>query len=496
MNRLVLLLGVVLSFAATPALADWRKIEADHFVVYGAQSERDLRAYAVRLERFDHLLRTQLAVPRSEGEMKLPIYLVSSRRELETVRSDLPASAAGFYSPNFRDVRAVAIVGEWDAALFHEYAHHFMLRNFPGAYPSWFVEGFADFFMTAELDERGQAEIGKPERARVMVLNNLRWLPMERVLSPWSASPMTADDRHSAYAQAWLFTHWLLTNPERFGRLDGYLRDTAAGTPVADALQSNFGLTPAQLERALKAYLAAGVRHAEVTIPGIAPEVTVTRLPDSANDAFLLYVNLRDGAPDAEGAALLTQARALAARRPDDAFTRLTLARAEILFGDPAAGEAALAPALEADPNDVERLLLMADARITAGERFADPAERERLYRQARGFLQRAYAADPNDYRVYQTIAHSRRFSSDYPTDNDVELWRRAVAIAPQVMSTRGPAAETMMARGQYDEAEAMVLPMARDPHGGVVSERAQRTLDEMRARRAAAAAAATPPTP
>jgi tetratricopeptide (TPR) repeat protein len=252
-------------------------------------------------------------------------------------------------------------------------------------------------------------------------------------------------------------------------------------------VQANFGMSPDQLERALKTYLNAGIRHAEVTIPGVEPEVAIARLPDSADDVLLLYVNLRDGASADEGAVLLTRARTLSARRPDDALTRVTLARAEILFGDPGAGEAALARDLEADPNDVERLLLMADARITAGDKFEDPAERERLYRQARGFLQRAYAADPNDHRVYQTIAHSRRFSPDYPTENDVELWRRAVAIAPQIASNRPVAAEALLKHGRFEEADAIIRPLASSPHGIEAPERLQRILDEIATQRTAA---------
>ncbi|RZJ01662.1 MAG: hypothetical protein EON90_02510 [Brevundimonas sp.] len=497
MTRLFLLFGVLISFAAGPAHADWRKAESEHFVVYGDTAERDLRAYAVALERFDHLLRLQLGVPAApEGEMKLAVYLVQNRRELDLVQADLPTNIGGFYSAHFRDVRAVAIPGDGDVRLRHEYAHHFMFRNFPGSYPAWFREGFADFFGTATTNDQGRAEIGKPERGRVMALNNLRWLPMDRVLSPWSVTTLTREETAMAYSQSWLFTHWVLTNPERFAKLAAYFEDTSAGMPVADALQANFQMTPDQLSRTLRTYLNLGIRHAEVMVPGTVPEVVITRLPDSADDVFPLYVNLRDGAPPAEGAVLLTRARALAARRPDEALTRLTLARAEILFGDPVAGETALAPALEADPADVEALLLMADARINVGEKLTDPAERERFYRQARGFLQRAFTADPNEYRVYQTIAYSRRNSSDYPTENDVELWRRAVALAPQVVSNRPVTAEAMLRRGLYDEAEGVIRPVANDPHGSEAPERIQRILDRIVAQRAAAAQNAAVATP
>lgn len=487
MSRLALLLGALACFVAGPVRADWRKAETEHFVVYGDRSERNLRDYAIELERFDTLLRAQLALPPTGVETKLTVYLVANRRELLVVESQLPPTVGGFYRAHFRDVRAVAIPGEGDDRLRHEYAHHFMFRNFPGSYPAWFREGFADFFMTATADGQGSATIGKPHISRVRALNNLRWLPMERVLTPWSVADLTPEETAAAYAQSWLFTHWMMTSRERFSKLDGYLRDTAAGRTVAESLQSNFDLTPDQLSQTLRTYLNAGVRHAEVTVPGVTPDVAVTRLPDSADDVFLLYINLRDSAPAAEGPDLLARARELAAVRPDDALTRLTLARAEILWGDPAAGEAALAPALEASPTDIEALMLMADARITAGEKFSDPAERERLYRQARGFLQRAYDAAPNEYRVYQTIAHSRRFSSDYPTENDIELWRQAVSLAPEVASNRPVTAEALLKRGLYEEAEAIIRPIANDPHGSEPPERIRRILGEITAQRTAA---------
>lgn len=494
--RVALLASAV---AAVPGLAhaDWRKAETRHFIVYGNGFERDLRDDAIELERLDQLMRTTFALPDVEGGRKLPVYVVRNRRELGIVSPGLDERAAGFYTAHFRDVRAVAIRGDGDEFLRHEYAHHFMFRNFPGAYPAWFREGFAEFFMTATVTSNGRATVGKSSLMRIRTLNNIPWLPMEQVLTGRYARGER--DNHAAfYAQSWLLTHWVLTDPERRRRMEAYLADTTRGVTPEAALQAHFDMDASQLERTLRAYLNAGPRYAELEIGGAVPTLAVVSLPDSADEVLLLDLNARDGGPASQGPDMLATARAAAERRPGDALTQMALARVELRWGDPAAAEQAIQPLLDADPANAELLLLMADARITAGDKLTDPTARESLYRQARGFLARAYAADPGDNRVYQNIAYSRRFAPDYPTENDVELWRRAVAIAPEVASNRAVTAEAMLRHGLVDEAEQVIQPVANDPHGGEIPERLQRILDQIaEARRAGVGSAAeTAPVP
>ncbi|WP_332676363.1 hypothetical protein [Brevundimonas sp.] len=473
--------------AAIPGLAhaDWRKAETAHFIVHGNGFERDLREDAIGLERIDQLMRAYFGLPEGDAGRKLPVYVVRNRDDLAIVSPGVAEGTAGFYTAHFRDVRAIAIRREGDEFLRHEYAHHFMFRNFPGVYPAWFREGFAEFFMTATVTPSGRATVGKSNQMRVWTLHNLPWLPMEQVLT--GQYPRGNIDKHSAfYAQSWLLMHWTLTDPERRRRMEAYLGDTARGMAPETALQSNFGMDVPQLERALRMYRDAGPRYAELELGGTVPAVTITTLPDSADDVLLIDLNARDGGPPDQGPGVLARARAAAARHPGDALAQMMLARVELRWGDPAAAEEAVRPLLAADPANSELLLLMADARITAGDKLTDPEARERLYRQARGFLARAYEADPSDNRVYQNIAYSRRFAPDYPTENDVELWRRAVAIAPEVASNRAVTAEAMLRHGLVDEAERVIQPVANDPHGGQAPERLRRILDRIAEARAA----------
>lgn len=480
-----------LACVAAPGLAhaEWRKAETRHFVVYSNGFERDLRDRAVELERFDQLLRTYFALPEVEGDRPLPVYLVRNRSEMAVAEPGLPDSASGVYSANFRDIRAIAVRTSGDEILRHEYGHHFMLRNFPGNYPAWFREGVAEFFMTATVEADGDATVGKSSQMRVWTLNNIAWLPTDQVLSG-RFDLRGRDERAAFYAQSWLLTHWVLTDPERRRRMDAYLADTARGQTSEAALQAHFGMSIEQLSQTLRAYFRANPRYGELSLSALSSAPAVTVLPDSADDILLLDVNARNGGPADQGPDLLARVREAAGRHPGDVLAQMALARVEILWGDPAAAERAVQPFLEAAPADVELLMLMAGARLAAGDRLDDPAARETLYRQARGFLARAHQADPGDHRVYQSIAYSRRFAPDYPTDNDVELWRRAVALAPQVVSNRPVAAEAMLKHGLVDEAERVILPIATDPHGDQVSPRVRQILDQIAASRAGAASA------
>lgn len=475
------------------ALADWRRGETAHFIVYSNGSERNLRDYAARLERFEGLL-AQVAGngQSSDGIRKLPVYLVENGRELRVVQPDLPEGIAGFYRASSNNIRAILVRGQDDDLLLHEYTHHHMSQTSPGSYPGWFREGYAEYFATATVDSRGRATIGYPDMGRLQQLQRERWLPIEQLLS---ASPATLErrgQRGAFYAQSWLLTHYLLSDQERQRRLDGYLRAMRDGADPVETLSSQFGMTPDQLERELRTYMQRGLRYSETTLPPLTPEITITPMPASADDLLLIGLRVMETPSPEDGPGLLAQVRALAARHPNDPLALTVLARAELAWGDAATGEAALAQVLAAEPDNGEALLMSARRRVETAEAATDDEAVATGLREAQRLLARAYAADPTDYRVLEALASLRRNASNYPTENDLNTWREAVAHAPQVLSLRGQAADAMLMAGLNDEAEFYLLPIANDPHAGGNAERARQRLETIRARRAEGAAEAS----
>ncbi|MDQ8030023.1 MAG: DUF1570 domain-containing protein [Brevundimonas sp.] len=486
------LAAVIALLAPQAAQAEWLRAETRNFVVYSNGSEQNLREFATSLERFDGLLRSRTGRPQAEGLRKLPVYLVGDAAELRTLRPGLREGVSGFYSATSQDIRAALVRGENDNVLLHEYAHHFMFQNFPGGYPGWFTEGFAEFFMTATVDGRGRSTFGYPRSGRMNTLRRESWIPMEQFLRARPLEFERREQRAAFYAQSWLLTHYLLSDRDRMQRLDGYLRDVQAGVDPVVALNQHFQKTPQMLEREMRAYLNGRLTYAELNLPAAEVEMAVSRLPASADDLMLIGLDIQDGAPSSEGPRLLEQVRAAAARHPDDVLALTVLGRAEILWGDANTGEAALQKVLAADPDNVEALLLIARRRIATADTANDPAARLAGYREARGLLSRAFQADDTDYRVLELLASSRRISPDYPTANDLETWRLAVAHAPQVLSLREQAADAMIRAGQTEEGMLLLLPIASDPHNSDRARRARERLDTLRA----GATGATTPVP
>jgi len=164
---LALVAGVGLPASAR---AEWLKAESRHFVVYSDGGESGLRAYVTMLEDFDGLLRLYhgRAAGAEEADRKLDVYLVRTSDQLRRVYPDAPKTVAGFYSASMADIFAVAIRksdGLSEDTVLHEYVHHFMLQHYPGAYPAWLVEGYAEYFMTAEIEDR-KILVGSPNGAR------------------------------------------------------------------------------------------------------------------------------------------------------------------------------------------------------------------------------------------------------------------------------------------------------------------------------------------
>jgi hypothetical protein len=464
MPALFLAAGLMLPTA--PAQAEWRRAETANFIVYGEGSEGDLRPHAEKLERFDALLRRQFNRPALEDVRKLPVYLLHTRRDLaEVFPAMAEAKFAGFYSASETDVYAAVNRRGDDDLLFHEYAHHFMHQNFPGFYPGWFTEGFAEFFMTARVDNPERVEMGGFNPGRIQTLNQSRWLPVEDLLSKRPRDFTTREQRWAFYAQSWLLTHYLLADAERRRGLDAYLADMGRRVAPVEALQNRLGHTPESLTAALRAYLRGEMKYVRFSMADIQPQVRVESLPPSA-DRMLLY-SLRSRYPQSpqDAAALLERTRSDAARYPQDRLALVTLGRAELQWGDLAAGEAALTRALAVAPEDAEALRLLADARLKAANAQQDPAERGRLVREARGHLARALDADPTDYRIFAALARTRRDAADYPNANDLETWRLAVAFAPQVMRLRLEAAEALAKGGEAEEAAELLAVVANNPH-------------------------------
>lgn len=469
-------LALLTMLAAAPAMAEWRRAESPNFIVYGTISESQLRTRILLLEDFDRLMRfvTSVSAPPAPG--KLHVYIVNGHDDLNTVQP-VPAGIAGWYTATSDGIAAL-VDGRAEAGgneiLLHEYAHHFMRQYRPNAYPAWYVEGFAEYFMTVRFTPR-RIDIGNFSRGRVGSIVEGRWLPIEQMLSVQPLG-LSREARQVYYAQAWLLVHYFFSSAERQAMLQRYLNAMRGDNPQ-EALLAATGMTPEAFTAELRRYIAGGsirYRQLERTPGETPPAVTVTTLPAAANDLMLYEAALRIGLNEERGREYLPLIRAAAARHQNDPFAQRVLAHAELRHGDAAVADRLLDALLAASPNDAELMYFK-------GMRFLTAAHRDDWdtnARTARTWFARAHRADANHFQTLMRYAESMHRERDYVSENSSNILLLAHDLAPQVSSITINAASLLMARGEYAQAAGLLRPLAADPHNPGLAQAARQLLE------------------
>jgi hypothetical protein len=485
------LLGAVLLWMAgsAPAAAQaWLKAESPNFVVYGAEDEARLREQALLLEDYDQLLRA-LTGTRAAPASRFPVYLVRGNGQLRTVWPQTTASVGGFYRARpdgvaaFVDTRMSMGTQPSERGhelLFHEYAHHFMFQYFPASYPAWYVEGFAEFMMNTRISD-GRIQYGDVSAGRSQWLVHTEWLDMDRLLFG-DHKRFSGEQVAKFYAQSWILVHYLFRDAERRAMLNRYLVALNGGEEPRKAFEAAFGMRPAQLQAQLRQYTRRGIPVTRLTRQSAAapPEVRVTRLPASAADLLLLEAAVKLGVPEESGPAYLARVRSAARAHPNDPYARRVLAHAEIMWGDRDAAERLLTGLLAARPGDAELLYLMGMRHLMAARDADDP---DPVRRRAQPWFVKAHQADPDHFPTLYRYAESLRGDENYVSENTGNVLLLAHQLAPQVSEIRLAAASMMMNRDRFDEAIALLGPLAASAHAGNLSAAAQELLAKARAR-------------
>lgn len=499
-----LAVALLAGLAAGPAAAEWKRAETAHFIIYGDVPEQTIRRYAQKIERFDSFLRAYYPIEVDHQIPKLEIFLADGRRDMERAYPGIGGSVAGYYSPNSGRIHAVvdtdAVSG--DVVMFHEYAHHFMFQMRANAYPSWFVEGFAEYYSTADVrPDRVQFGRHHPGRIQALTLGANSWARMEDVLT-WR---YTASGRYPAYlyyAQAWAMTHYFMSTPERTRMLGQYLAAVVRGENSVEAMQAATGRTPEQLQHDIRMYVSGPINILTPQLDLPEPAVAVTSL--SRPESEMAWLDLRldrepvkvepaddDGATrksDAQKAReareeaefraeLIRSALAAAGRHRGERMAALVEARAHRLTGDLDAAFTALEPFVAEGSDDAVALRLAGSILLDMAEKEAAPSAAAGRRRAALGHLSRSYEIDPLDFRTYLAINDVRRHEAGYPNDNDLTTLETARALAPQSFDVRLRLGVAYMSRALAEAAVITLRPVANSPHRSRYTRQARQMI-------------------
>jgi hypothetical protein len=461
-GRFCLLLIALL--LASPVFAAWQVAESPHFRVHARTSAEALRADAAELEDFHRLLQLVTGRDWPKDAPKLDIYLLERREQLRILEPDVSPYAAGFYRPSDTAILAVAVRSRGATAeymparqiLLHEYAHHFMHQVAPGAFPAWYVEGFAEYLMTATFTPE-RVEFGGFNKGRAYTLMLGTWIPLERLLARSGRL-----DPNAFYAQSWLLTHYLSRTPGMPEKLRAYLKRVGDGEDPVAAFRAEISDDLPRFQSTLKRYLdGRDMTYSRMTRAApTAADIRLTSLPPSSEAMLLPLVSLTLPQKAETDRANFERLRDAAARFPGDPWAERALAIGEAIAGDRALGAARLDRLLEANPDDPE--LLRWRAMLYRPDRpDADPAD----ISAARRLLVRAFKAAPNDWRVLW--AHARTYlGRPGPLPKTVlDVLVRANDLAPQVPGLAAATGLALAEAGEHVHARQVLAGVLYNPH-------------------------------
>ena len=496
--RFKLLCAVALFAFTSPAQAEWWEAKTDHFLVYSESSQADARKFAEQLERYDMALRSVQNIKfdsATSDSRRLTVFRFGDTNDIGRLAGS--QGVAGFYIPRLSGSvaftpervglrQAGALMGnrrdkrtdlDPKSVLLHEYAHHFMFQHFSAAYPSWYVEGFAETAATIVLNDDGSFHVGNPPQYRSDAL-------FDSMITVHPSDMLTSRDRpdfvdvYNHYTMGWLLNHYLTFSADRKGQLTTYLRAINAGTAPADAARQAFGDLK-KLDRDVIRYRNSGqlggadVRPLNYSVP----QVSVRRLGADEESAMRVKARSKRGVDRKSADDVAGDARAIAAKYPSSFPVLLALAEAELdLFEyDPsnvAQAEAAIDRALAIRPDSV-------DAMLYKGRIYLERGKKERSHMAtARSWFAKAHDEDVGHPGPYYYNYLTYFYGGDPMPESALVGLERAYEFAPFDHELRLVLGRQLLAENKGPLARSILMPYAISPHESKGAKKMREVID------------------
>ena len=496
-------ISIALLVSASAARSEWRRFETQHFIVYSESNDKRVNELATGLENIDGLMRMATGLSADGETVKVRIYEMADEGQVEAALGVHNSGIAGFYASNILGPYAVTLrraygaPGDFtaDIVLHHEYAHHFMLQYFPGTYPPWYVEGFAELIGSTKALPDGRMGYGFPAKYR----RDIYWTDMRDVL----LKPPEKLEQFDLYGQGWAMTHFLTFSRARSSQLRQYLGALTAGRSAAEAAAAFGDL--ATLNREAHAYLLSGsFEYRPVSVPVRQPVIQKVSPVGAAEAALIpetIAFNDEDlssfrKADDREREQkrrdqLLSHLRSKAARFAKEPYSLYLLAQVENQAGNKQAAATATDRLLTVQPSHVGGMalksMLLSDA---AANLSADARAAKAL--AARHLAMAANKVDPDNALTYIAFYKSYVAAGTPAPPGAVNGLAAAVEKLPGDTNVRQMLVDEFATEGRFAEAMMTLSPIANDPHDSPMRQAAREKMAQLKARAERKAAVVT----
>ena len=472
----------------------WFISESPHFIVYSDTSTDSVSKLLNKLERLDYLLR--LYTPndnKNDAGPKLTLYYLKNFSAIRPFESPRPDYAIGLYNSCALGVQGFAtymFYGEKNNALlekqpeneglsyiFEAYARHFIYHNSNLRTPTWYIDGFAQYFASTRFSD-AETVLGMAPASIGEYLGSLHStgrynsLDYKDILLQNDSNSRslagTAGVKLEFEARSWIFTHYILSSSDNIQKFRKYVGLITQDVEPTKAFQQSFGFTISELSKVLWRYKWQSAQALKTNLKtGSAPDISFTSLPITVDNLILAEAALKSCPSPELGNTLLDNIRKEAKKYPNSDMAQIILSRAEIDWGNAENALTYLAPKAQEKAPDFDALYLLGRAQL-------------RLAEQAQGDMQKTYLADaqrnllraitlnqqaPEAFHAYFTAGvRAQSTPSEQTLGAAILAWK----LAREVNTYSKSAALTYAYLGRKTEALdalAILLHNSRDPH-------------------------------
>ncbi len=279
----LVILAMGLTATSAPAMADWRRVESNNFILFAEAKEDVALEFLSKLERYRRFLIEHGGVRPNLGGLKLTIYFTQSRRRYDALTGLKSSSGvfkliqngpiAVFFQPKKPHERVQARRGPYQdeehQVVFHEYVHFLQFQAVPTQYPLWYREGFAEY-LSSVVFRQDDTIVGKALYGRARNLHQFKWYDIKDILD----ADGFGDKAYMFYAQAWLLNHMLYTLPEFRSGISEFLDLLETNIDPAEALSKAYGIDYETLSARLREYFDSGQLYV-IPYPAVSANLNV-----------------------------------------------------------------------------------------------------------------------------------------------------------------------------------------------------------------------------
>ncbi len=355
------------------------------------------------------------------------------------------------YGPLYRskpNTRAIGMDG-----VFHEYVHYLLEIDAKRRYPLWFHEGYAEFLSTFDIASDGRYKIGAPPMHRVLTLDKTSRIPIGSLLN--ARGYEIGHENSDFNAESWLVVHYLMSDPERRGKLYAFL--DRLNTPMVDTVpvfEDVFGESDEAFSRHIRQYRRMAKYDVERFDRPDAPlpQPSIRVPPADEVREQLAYTLLHFSPEQKKGVELIEGAIAI---NPGNMRAKALLAAVAVANKDLPKAEKILADAGTAADGDPDMLSLRGELQLRRAAELVAAGKPgwEAFLAASTGAFRKALALDPDHPQSLSGVARTWLIRPGRAPDEVLAQIERAERLLPMNQEIELIAAHTRLKRGEIVEA-------------------------------------------